>query len=376
MEKKKKSYIFLSLLLGLLGIIIFEIYIIYNKINIFTYFSNKKQVILDNNKEVVVELYTVSLEEKNIIYNTYGSIVGEFEADLAFVYVPEGGTINYIAPKREVTKGELLISLDTILEESRKSSFETNLEIKKKKLENVQKLVKNGILSPNDEAQLKGEIAELISKLYEVEVRIKRMSLYAIQDGYFFLNNNTSAVGAHVKANQPVGHFFSKKKFIKFYLPHEFLNYIIKEKEILEVLFFPEYNNSSEPLKGRLHISLETLRPLTNNENENKNSLCEGLAELDKEDIPPYFLNQAGKISIKFNYKESYILVPEIAVFNRGIKSYIYTVQDGFAILTEIEVMGPAEKGFFKINKNSLSDNVTIVLRGLNKIHHMTKVIA
>jgi hypothetical protein len=359
--------------------IVFESYAVYKKINIHSYFCKKnkilKEQVEEKDKIVHVELYKVSKEERNIVYNTYGTVIGAYEAQIIFEH---GGEVVYISNNRKIKKGDLIIALDTSGEQAKKKSIEFALDIKKKKLDRTSQLVKNNILSLSDVEQIKIEISELEGRLVELDTKIKQMSIYALEDGYFYFNN-TIVIGSNLQPRQHVGMFFSEKKFIKCFIPHEFLRYLTEEadkpkkEEKLTVLFFPEYNSSSEPLKGHLNISLESLRPLSAAENEHKNALCEGWAVLEDNNIPPYFLNQSGKVNIKFNSKESYISVPEIAVFNRGIKHFVYVIQDGIALLTEVEIMGPAESGNFKV-KSPLSDGDVIVLRGINQVTHMGKV--
>jgi len=372
--ENKKGYFGAVIFILIIGV---EGYFIYNKTNLHVFFCRQKKKIkpvleksIAVNEKIYVELYKVEKEEKDIIFDTYGTIVGDCEYPIIF---ENSGKISYISPERQVEKGEILLSLDVEAEECRKKGIEAALDAKQKKLERTKDLVKNNIVSISDLQQLEAEIAELESKIEEIDIRIKQMSILAVEDGYFFLNNSSSSVGALVNARQQIGWFFSKKKFIKFFLPHEFLKYI-KEEEVLKVMFFPEFSSSATPLEGEFKISLEYLRPLMAPENEYKNSLCEGLAQLKNLDIPPYYLNQNGKIHITFNRKEPYVLVPEIAVFNRGIKNFVYVVQDGRAILTEIEIIGPVENGFFKVGMQYLSGNTTIVLRGLNKVQHMSEV--
>lgn len=369
----------------LLVFIFFESYFLLKKINVHNYFcknivnvTNKSNN--EENKPILVELYKISKEDSNITYDTYGTIIGEYECPILF---EQGGIINYISENRYVNKGDLLISLDTTTEEARLASLEKNLDFKKSKLIRTQKLIKNNILSINEEEQLEIEISEIESKIIETQQRIKNMKLYAVTDGYFFLNNTGNKVNGQVQGRQQIGYFFSHKKFIKFFLPHEFLKYLVNEGTIndnLDVLFFPDFDSNIEPLKGKLKLSVnnDNLRPLTLQENEHKNAVCESLAELNSDDklSIQYFYNRTGKVHLTFNCQESHILIPEIAVFNRGVKSYIYVVQDNMAILTEIEIVGTTKNGMFKINNSNINENTVIVLRGLNKVHHMSKIKA
>jgi hypothetical protein len=384
MDKQKWYLKLINIFIILLLVFIsFETYLVLKKINIHNYFCkniniNKQDLI--NNQPVTVELYKISKEDNNITYDTYGTIVGEYECPIIF---EQGGNINYISENRYVKKGDLLISLDSISEEAKLLSLQKNLDFKNAKLARVQKLVKNNILSINEEENLESEIAELESKIVEIEQRIKSMKLYAVTDGYFFLNNTANKINGHVPGRQQIGYFFSHKKFIKFFLPHEFIKYLANEgssNDTLDVLFFPDFNNNIEPLKGKLKLSSnnDNLRPLTVQENEHKNAVCESLAELDSEEklSIQYFYNRTGKIHLTFNYKESYILIPEIAVYNRGVKNYVYVVQDNMAILTEVEIIGTTKNGMFKIKSGNISDNTVIILKGLNKVHHMSKIKA
>jgi hypothetical protein len=367
------------LMILLLTFIFFESYLVVRKTNIHNYFCKKITKIVDESEDktpALVELYKISREDSNITYDTYGTIVGEYESPITFEY---NGIINNISENRHVKKGDLLISLDTTTEEIRLSSLEKNLEFKKLKLNRTQKLIKNNILSINEEEQLMVEIYELESKIAETKKQIKNMKLYAITDGYFFLNNTANKIGAQVIGKQQIGYFFSHKKFIKFFLPHEFIKYLNNEgNDILDVLFFPDFDNNMEPLKGSLKLSTknDNIRPLILQENEHKNAVCESLAELNSEDklSVQYFYNRSGKIHLTFNYKESHILIPEIAVQTRGVKNYVYVVQDGMAILTEIEIVGTAKNGMFKIKSNNIDENTVIILQGQNKINHMSKV--
>lgn len=380
---KQKSYKLINILMMLLLVFIFfEGYFVIKKSNIHKYFCKNTKIseLLNEDNKISVELYKISKENNNLTYDTYGTIVGEYECPIIFEH---GGIISFISENRYVNKGDLLISLDTSAEEARLESLEKTLEFKNSKLSRTQKLVKNNILSINDEEQLESEILEIKSKIIEIEKHIKSMQIFAVTDGYFFLNNTANKVGGQIQGRQQIGYFFSKKKFIKFFLPHEFIKYLSDEgngNDDLDILFFPDFDNNLEPLKGKLKLSInnDNLRPLTLQENEHKNAVCESFAELNSEDklAIQYFYNRTGKIHLTFNYKESYILIPEIAVFYRGVKSYVYVVQDGMAILTEIEIIGSTKNGMFKIKNTNIDENTVIILRGINKVHHMSKIKA
>lgn len=380
---EKKTYlnkinIFVSFLLILF---IFEIFLVIKKINIHSYFC-KKPLDLENKiqtEEIVqVDLYRVTTKSNKIVYDTYGTIIGEYECPIMFEV---GGNIKYISPNKYVKKDEIIISLDTTTENAKLNSLQTLLHIKQSKLARTQKLVKNNILSINEEEQVISEISELESRIIEIEQKIKNMTIYAVTDGYFFLNNTANKINGQIPSRQQIGYFFSHKKFIKFYLPHEFTKYL-NHNEKLNILFFPDFDISKEALKGQLNLSTnyDNIRPLTLQENEHKNSLCECLGELEdnnneNNNLPiQYFYNRTGKIHLTFNQEESYILIPEIAVYTRGVKNYVYVIQDNIALLTEIEIISTDESGMFKIKSNNINNNTVIVLRGLNKIHHMSKI--
>ena len=382
---KKKWYLNLIniFIIFLLVVVSIESYFVLKKTNIQNYFYKKPIKIADkidvDNKPVIVELYKISKEENNITYDTYGTIIGEYECPIIF---EQGGIIKYISENKYVKKGDLLISLDTGSDESKLDSFKKKLEFQKSKLERVQKLVKNNILSINDEEQLATEIIETESKIVEIKEKMKNMKLYAVTDGYFFLNNTANKVGGQV-GRQQIGYFFSHKKFIKFFLPHEFIKYLSnggRENDTLDILFFPDFDNNTEPLKAKFKFSVNNnnLRPLTSQENEHKNAACEALGELDAEDklSIQYFYNRTGKVHVTFNYKESCILIPEISVVVRGVKNYVYIVQDNTAILTEVEILGTGKDGMFKIKNNNIKEGTVIVLRGSSKVGHMSKIKA
>lgn len=381
MNEKKWYHDKLNIFLIFLIIIIsIESYLVVEKKFLTKYFQ-KNAVNTNIIKETpIVELYKVSSEEINITYDTYGTIVSEYENNITFNTTD--GIINFINENRYVRKGDLLVSLNTAVMEARLESLSTSLLLKNKKLERMKKLVKNNILSISEEEQLEMEIAEIESKIVETEEAIKNMKIFAVTDGYFFLNNTANKVGAYVSHKQSVGYFFSHEKYIKFYLPHEFTKYFIGGKngadELLEILFFPDFDNSGVPIKGKLRFSLnnDKLRPLTPQENEYKNSLCECFGELTDESkmAIQHFTNRSGKIHIKFNHKESYIMIPEIAVLQRGAKNFVYIVQDNMAILTEVEIIGTAENNMFKIKAGVVANNTVIILKGLNKVHHMSKI--
>jgi hypothetical protein len=381
-EKKWYSDKLNIFLIFLILIISIEIFFVMNKGILKKYFH--KEIKTENiiKETPIVELYKVTAESINMTYDTYGTIVSEYENNILFNTTD--GIVNFINENRYVKKGDMLISLDTTVMEARLESLKTTLNLKNKKLERTKKLVKSNILSISEEEQLEIEIAEIESKIVETEQNIKNMKIFAVTDGYFFLNSNANKVGANVSHKQNIGYFFSSKRYIKFYLPHEFTKYFKNETsgedEILDILFFPDFDNTGVPIKGSLKFSNnnDKLRPLTPQENEYKNSLCECFGELDNKDEISIqnFTNRSGKIHLKFNYKESYIMIPEIAVQQRGAKNFVYVVQDNMTILTEVEIIGTAENNMFKIKPGSISNNTVIILKGLNKVHHMTKIQA
>lgn len=369
--ENKKWYTLLFVLLGMVGVV----FINRHKINVHKYICKRcrnlpKESIAVGNENIEVELYTVSKEHQNITYQTYGTIIGHCETPIMFEH---GAHISFISSSREVAKGQVIIALDTSTEEWKKKSLVAHLENKKKKLVRMKKLFENHIASANDLEQLETEIIELESRIEELNIKISQMSMRAVEDGYFFLNNTASETGIMVQARQQLGYFFSKKKYIKYYVPQDLLKHM-HDKETLKVIFFPDFNGAAPALEAQMEVSLENFRPLIANENEHKNSLCEGLALLKESNLPPYLLNQNGKVVITFNEEESYTLVPEIALLNRGIKTFVYVVQNQKAILTEIEIMEPAEGGYVKIKEKYLSPATTIVLRGINKIYHTATV--
>jgi RND family efflux transporter MFP subunit len=379
--KQIKWYSIFSFLILLISI---EIYIIYNKNNtiLYTFFYNilhqkKLQIPINNEKlskqqdEIVfVELFTVEEESKKITFDTYGQITGAHESMISFE-IP--GKIKYLLSSKKVQKDDVLITLDTAIEESELRGLEFLLDIKNKKLKRVTKLNKSGLYSISEVEQLEAEIVDIKIRIEQNHLKIQQKIIKAPCDGYTIFNASV-AEGAMISSRQQLGLFISEKKIVTCLLPQIYLPYM-REGETLQAFFFPEFNEQLEPIKGEIKVCLEDIKPLANT-HEHKNSLCEIYVRLNDNNLPPYYLNETGKIYIIFNKYESYILVPEIAIVYYNTKTYVYVVQDSHAIFQEVEIIAPAENGFVKIKNTSLNKGTIIILRGLNKIYHMCKVQA
>lgn len=321
----------------------------------------------DNN----VELALVEQEDKPVTFDTYGTIIGKQEQVIIF---DTGGKIAYISDNRYAKKDDVYISLDTTQLDLKKKSTEAQLYFKKNCLNRLQELKTHNMSSISQIEETQKDIVALENQIKEINIQIQSMILRAPSDGYFFVKNTASAVGSVIQARQEIGYFFSQQKQIKFLIPHSFL-YNLQPNEQIKVLFFPDFDNNHKPVEGTFKFNLKFIRPMTSNENEHNNSVCEVIADLiENEDVPPMFYNQNGKIRVIFQQMSSYCLIPEIAVLNRGVKSFVYVIQDNIAILTEIKILGTTPDGYVKVCQNDIIPGTTIVLRGIYKIHHMSKI--
>lgn len=339
--------------------------------------KGKKQAVLpqDINKEideiVYVEVYKVAKEDTEVTFDTYGTIIGQQEQSISF---DTGGKIVFISDVRKVKKGDVYLSLDTSQLQWKKDGYMAQLIAKKNYLKRLKELHKSDLASITQLEEVKKDVATIESTLGEIEVQMSNMILTAPCDGYFFVKNIASNVGAVVQPRQELGYFFSAKKQIKFYIPHSYLMDLKPEEEI-RVIFFPDFDGNQQPVEGILTYNLKYIRPISANESEHNPQMCEAVADILKEEsISPMFYNQNGKIRLMFNKINNYCLIPEIAVITRGAKSFVYVVQDNRAVLLEIQPLGTNKQGYVRVQQPDISEDTVIVLRGLNKVSHMSKV--
>lgn len=321
---------------------------------------------MENNRKI--ELYLVPLKSSYITFKTYGNMTSLCEMPLQF---DNGGKISFVNSSRFLKKGDLILKINSSIEEKKCEKFKQILLIKKEKLTRLELLNTEELISLNEIEQIKVEILDIETRILECEQQIIRNCIYAPEEGFFWLENNILPETS-VNHRQNLGYFFSKKKIIKFQIPYEYLN-LINANTKIKLLFQPS-NNSGNTYEASGSISLKSFKPLLPiNENEHQSQFCEVNFPFEETNTSTYEVNQSGEVTVEMDKIEEYFEVPEICVFNRGLKNYVYLIQNNYIILKEIEIIGQ-ENGFFKIEKNSLPLNCQLILRGINQVKHMEKL--
>lgn len=294
---------------------------------------------------------------------TYGTVHSTVEFE---VLNESSGKITHISNNILLNTGEVFLKFDDEYENILLENQKEKEILQQEKINNFQELVKDNLLPEMKLNEAKYELKNIQTEIKKLEHKIKMSKLVAPAQGYFVKEDHID-VGAFCTPNRKLGRFFSNDFTVIFYINDDMLKHINKQKD--QVFFTLQEDNGFENIfEGKI----QDIYPVI--DSEKRTNLYKCVCLLTKKfDSSSLLFGKTGIVKLVLDVKRHILVIPETALINYGPNYYVYVIQNGEAILTEVECVERLGNGGVVIK--GVQEGMQIIRDGTSKISNHQKVI-
>ena len=286
------------------------------------YYNDTTQVKQKQSKQPVISVTKASFSDITDSIDSIGSVVSNESVTITSTVTKKVAEVNFVDGEY-VRQGDLLVRLDSSLEEAEEKRLEINLDEQEREFERLKPLKKTGVAS---EKMYETQMTKMLSARAELEAvraKIKETHITAPFDG--ILGMRSVSVGSLVTAGTIITTIDSIKT-VK-------VDFSVPEKYVLKVKPGSLITAVSEANKGKSFFGqIIAISPRI--DDVSHNVLIRG--SFDNNDL----LLRPGMI-LKLNIlieKRRGICIPETALLSVGEKQFIFKIIDKKPHQTEVKV--------------------------------------
>ncbi|OED45611.1 hypothetical protein AB836_00620 [Rickettsiales bacterium (ex Bugula neritina AB1)] len=327
------------------------------------FFIKKNTTSLKEEKHAeLVSAFQVQLIEYKKDLKTYGTIHSSIEFD---VINESSGKIIYINDNNLLKQDHIFLQFDEEYERILLKNQEEKESLQKEKIKNFTKLVEDNLIPLIKLNEAKYELNSIQTEIKKLEHKINMSKITAPKDGYFIKDENID-IGAFCTQNRKLGRFFSNSFIVTFYIDDEILKNINKEKD--NVIFY--LKDKSNPLNVFEGV-IQDIYPLVDKEKNTNLHKCVALLKNTPNNTSLLF-GKTGIVELTLDAKQKVLIIPETSIINYGPNYYVYVIQNGEAILTEVDCQERLKNGYVIIS--GIQEGMQVISDGTNKIFNHQKV--
>lgn len=293
---------------------------------------------------------------------TYGTIHSTVEFE---VLNESSGKITNIANNILLNTGEVFLKFDDEYENILLENQKEKEILQQEKINNFQELVKDNLLPEMKLNEAKYELKNIQTEIKKLEHKINMSKLIAPTQGYFVKEDHID-IGAFCTPNRKLGRFFSNDFTVIFYINDDLLKHMNKQKD---QVFFTLQEDSG--LENIFEGKIQDIYPVVDSEKRTNLYKCVCLLT-KKVNSSSLLFGKTGVVKLVLDAQRHILVIPETALINYGPNYYVYVIQNGEAILTEVECIERLGNGGVVIQ--GIQEGMQIIRDGTSKISNHQKV--
>jgi len=285
----------------------------------------------------------------SLLANEQVTLQPEFEGKVVTIHFKEGQKVN---------KGDLLVTLDDSIYKAELNQADARLKLSKANTKRINALRKKGLSNEQEQDQAVSELGVNRASRVLARTRLEKMAIHAPFDGTIGLRSISE--GDYLTSGQDIVTLINSNPIkLEFRIPEVYLSEVaIGQKVDVHVdafrgeTFFGEvYAIAPEvDVNGR---SFMVRAQIPNN---------------DGQLVPGLF----AQVELVLERKENALLIPEAALMPAGDKQYVFRIEDGKAVRTEVS-LGMRQGDFVEVI-SGLQPGAQLVTAGQMKIMDGSKV--
>ena len=299
---------------------------------------------------------------KQGVVNKEATAVGTLLANESVIIRPEiAGRVTAIhfSEGQKVAAGAKLLSLDSAEVEAQRAATQAELLWSQQRYDRAAELFKKNFISSQALDEARANLSRAKAKIAEDEARLRKSEVRAPFAGTLGLR--AISPGAYVKAGDDVVRLEDLSVIkLDFRIPETYLASLKRDQEVtLQVDAYPE-----RVFKGRTFAFESALDEKT------RTILVRARVPNAGGELKP---GMFARVSLTLDTQANALLIPEEAIVPRGTQSFVFRVNEGKAVMTQVE-LGLRRPGLVQVVKGLSADD-RVVTDGHQKLQDGVAVI-
>lgn len=309
--------------------------------------------------DFAIPVETVAVKQEALVRSivAVGSLLANEQVMLQPEFAGKVVTIHF-KEGQKVNKGDLLVTLDDSIYKAELNQADARLKLSQANTKRINSLRKKGLSNEQEEDQAVSELGVNRASRVLARTRLEKMAIHAPFDGTIGLRGISE--GDYLTSGQDIVTLINSNPIkLEFRIPEVYLSEVaIGQKVDVRVDAFRGDNFSGEVYAIAPEVDVGGRSFMVRAQIANNDGLL----------VPGLF----AQVELELERKEKALLIPEAALMPAGDKQYVYRIDDGKAVRTEV-ALGMRQGDMVEII-SGLVPGVQVVTAGQMKIMDGSKV--
>lgn len=309
--------------------------------------------------DFAIPVETVAVKQEALVRSivAVGSLLANEQVMLQPEFAGKVVTIHF-KEGQKVNKGDLLVTLDDSIYKAELNQADARLKLSQANTKRINSLRKKGLSNEQEEDQAISELGVNRASRVLARTRLEKMAIHAPFDGTIGLRGISE--GDYLTSGQDIVTLINSNPIkLEFRIPEVYLSEVaIGQKVDVRVDAFRGDSFSGEVYAIAPEVDVGGRSFMVRAQIANNDGLL----------VPGLF----AQVELELERKENALLIPEAALMPAGDKQYVYRIDDGKAVRTEV-ALGMRQGDMVEII-SGLVPGVQVVTAGQMKIMDGSKV--
>lgn len=309
--------------------------------------------------DFAIPVETVAVKQEALVRSivAVGSLLANEQVMLQPEFAGKVVTIHF-KEGQKVNKGDLLVTLDDSIYKAELNQADARLKLSQANTKRINSLRKKGLSNEQEEDQAVSELGVNRASRVLARTRLEKMAIHAPFDGTIGLRGISE--GDYLTSGQDIVTLINSNPIkLEFRIPEVYLSEVaIGQKVDVRVDAFRGDSFSGEVYAIAPEVDVGGRSFMVRAQIANNDGLL----------VPGLF----AQVELELERKEKALLIPEAALMPAGDKQYVYRIDDGKAVRTEV-ALGMRQGDMVEII-SGLVPGVQVVTAGQMKIMDGSKV--
>ena len=309
--------------------------------------------------DFAIPVETVAVKQEALVRSivAVGSLLANEQVMLQPEFAGKVVTIHF-KEGQKVNKGDLLVTLDDSIYKAELNQADARLKLSQANTKRINSLRKKGLSNEQEEDQAVSELGVNRASRVLARTRLEKMAIHAPFDGTIGLRGISE--GDYLTSGQDIVTLINSNPIkLEFRIPEVYLSEVaIGQKVDVRVDAFRGDSFSGEVYAIAPEVDVGGRSFMVRAQIANNDGLL----------VPGLF----AQVELELERKENALLIPEAALMPAGDKQYVYRIDDGKAVRTEV-ALGMRQGDMVEII-SGLVPGAQVVTAGQMKIMDGSKV--
>ena len=309
--------------------------------------------------DFAIPVETVAVKQEALVRSivAVGSLLANEQVMLQPEFAGKVVTIHF-KEGQKVNKGDLLVTLDDSIYKAELNQADARLKLSQANTKRINSLRKKGLSNEQEEDQAVSELGVNRASRVLARTRLEKMAIHAPFDGTIGLRGISE--GDYLTSGQDIVSLINSNPIkLEFRIPEVYLSEVaIGQKVDVRVDAFRGDSFSGEVYAIAPEVDVGGRSFMVRAQIANNDDLL----------VPGLF----AQVELELERKENALLIPEAALMPAGDKQYVYRIDDGKAVRTEV-ALGMRQGDMVEII-SGLGAGAQVVTAGQMKIMDGSKV--